>query len=1638
MSSKFRNVALLLPAFVLATGLASAQPGVKVSTVNSNGTVATTTISSDTSGGPGAKAPVFSNPLQPGPGYFPYWDVPYPAGASTNYAGSYTAITETPSPQIATGPDDILMIVNRAISRYPNPNASGNTGPTNPYLYLPTELVTLDVWLGLNLLGGNPSSTALCPSGTSLNTTCVIDNASIRYDQMQGRFVVLFTVTDLPAHRSNWVLIVSNFAQFRNCTNTPAACIGGPGSNSSSPFFTSPAIAPIVGGIGTGGVNSGTTGNWTAYPIPINLLYNQFQQPSALGLVNNPAAPAPFNNVLANSAVGTPNAIGTGGSTGVNFLTVPFCTNGGPTLTATGTLTYASVNGQALGAGGTGRSCTNYFPTGARFGLDNDNIILTAPVLDQAFAPNECTPTNSQCFPAAPPAGTTTTRGQGPYAGTRVTTIPKLVVYNGSVLGFTQPPSCLPATCQAVNLADNTATGTLTAVTTKVAFGQGTVGGAGVPNGDLQYAAGKPTTPNSCITAVPLVVNSLTSTTGAAPTFPPALSCAPIAGLTNALPAIFWEPDNLRGRTFATFDSQVSSFGLGNVQSQFSGVLTPIDYLVGTQITDNFGGPGSGVCAANPGCSGLIPQGTPGVTGQPASLLTPPIVPLTSGIATIYYLEPIVFSCPSGVLLAESVSFCGTGVNGPETLVSDLPLFGVLTSNVSTLAQVADPAPVGQGFSATQMTTSPANVPVTSTTNSRLFVGDSRPLQVMFREGLLYVARTVRLADSNPAVNWLGTATELYDIIKTCSTGTGPVACGGAANGYSVTGANLTAANLAFEYEWFNGLSVPDPSGDINGFGFYQPMFDVPADVVATGPVPPISALQLFDKLFVGMTTGGTTNTAGIFSRDFPSLWDFRPGDDAYDTQEPYLDPYTGNVASTYACGNNVNVTITAASGSTITVADPTGLGVGMFLSGSTTVPPQSITGILGNVVTLSSAFTGKTFPTGATFTRVQPTVSTTATLVVPGSNQITVSSTTGLLVGQILGSGNVKPTAYVCNLVANAGTPTNPPYQAITCPPGVPTSPNSFGISSLTNVGLGEVVTGQAGSGISTNLTIGNQTFVVPQSTQIAVGETVTGTGIPAGSKVLATYLVGATVTPGIFMNQDGTLTVAITNPATINGPSSVTFDSTPCFSAGGPNFVESTTNASAFIVKGANVPGVSIGATNALATTAVSCTSYYADGAIGSSTGQTAASLSTILLGAIVNNGIQSTFTATVGSGTAFFPTGTTILQISGSTLTLSNPASTPLPGGPFIGGGTTSTNLPFNFTTAGSAAVTTCPIIPFSTRGGASTDPNDGSLWLAGEFAKNRLSTLGPGGGQWGISIANYALSFPATDAYGNDNTYFQDVQPLGSANADPVNSPFFTWIQLAKNINLAVPAATGPCTINNGVTPVQQPPVSGGTATPSPSTLLCPYFQPATLVTRAEMSYWVVRAQMDEAQISNYLCATGGDPTGLATGCNGGGAVATFGDLAGLTVPFAGPSAALASLGQPGFTAANFVRYIEVMARRGYSKGCASTFDVQLQFCPNANVTRAQMAAFIIRAKMSNVFPTVLSGSTTIGPYGDAFNAYQAFGPYFIDEPASDPFFPFIQKMRELRITNGTGGSSFSPNNSLTRREIATFIVRAFFL
>jgi hypothetical protein len=46
------------------------------------------------------------------------------------------------------------------------------------------------------------------------------------------------------------------------------------------------------------------------------------------------------------------------------------------------------------------------------------------------------------------------------------------------------------------------------------------------------------------------------------------------------------------------------------------------------------------------------------------------------------------------------------------------------------------------------------------------------------------------------------------------------------------------------------------------------------------------------------------------------------------------------------------------------------------------------------------------------------------------------------------------------------------------------------------------------------------------------------------------------------------------------------------------------------------------------------------------------------------------------------------------------------------------------------------------------------------------------------------------------------------------------------------------------------------------------------------------------------------------------------------------------------------------------------------------------------------------------------------------------PAANPFFKFIQKMRELGITSGCGPNQFCPLADVTREQMAAFIVRAF--
>ena len=107
---------------------------------------------------------------------------------------------------------------------------------------------------------------------------------------------------------------------------------------------------------------------------------------------------------------------------------------------------------------------------------------------------------------------------------------------------------------------------------------------------------------------------------------------------------------------------------------------------------------------------------------------------------------------------------------------------------------------------------------------------------------------------------------------------------------------------------------------------------------------------------------------------------------------------------------------------------------------------------------------------------------------------------------------------------------------------------------------------------------------------------------------------------------------------------------------------------------------------------------------------------------------------------------------------------------------------------------------------------------------------------------------------------------------------------------------------------------------------------------------------------------------------------------------------------------------FFDAIGLLRSRSITDGCASA---PLRFCPDDNITRGQMAVFIVRSIMG----------------GDNFT-YNAT-PYFDDTPASYPFFKWIQKMWELGITNGCGTSTYCPDSPVTRGQMAVFIIRTRF-
>jgi len=105
----------------------------------------------------------------------------------------------------------------------------------------------------------------------------------------------------------------------------------------------------------------------------------------------------------------------------------------------------------------------------------------------------------------------------------------------------------------------------------------------------------------------------------------------------------------------------------------------------------------------------------------------------------------------------------------------------------------------------------------------------------------------------------------------------------------------------------------------------------------------------------------------------------------------------------------------------------------------------------------------------------------------------------------------------------------------------------------------------------------------------------------------------------------------------------------------------------------------------------------------------------------------------------------------------------------------------------------------------------------------------------------------------------------------------------------------------------------------------------------------------------------------------------------------------------------------INYISAVKDAGITKGCNPPQNDR--FCPEDVVTRAQMAAFIIRA---------IEGEPT------NYNA----NPYFADVPPTHWAFKYVQRIRERGIAQGYAGTNlYGPEDNVTREQMAKMLIMA---
>ncbi len=124
---------------------------------------------------------------------------------------------------------------------------------------------------------------------------------------------------------------------------------------------------------------------------------------------------------------------------------------------------------------------------------------------------------------------------------------------------------------------------------------------------------------------------------------------------------------------------------------------------------------------------------------------------------------------------------------------------------------------------------------------------------------------------------------------------------------------------------------------------------------------------------------------------------------------------------------------------------------------------------------------------------------------------------------------------------------------------------------------------------------------------------------------------------------------------------------------------------------------------------------------------------------------------------------------------------------------------------------------------------------------------------------------------------------------------------------------------------------------------------------------------------------------------------------------------------------------FCKHVHYIAAQNVTLGCGSG-----KFCPNGNVSRVEMAAFIakaIKAPAGGSAIPVTYGPDPVTGMSYSCNPSSPSGLFF-DVPATDVFCKHVHYLRATGVIAGCGVTSYCPTQSVKRDEMAKFLSNAF--